>query len=961
MAEQMKIVIEVDAANAKTTIADLEQGIKKLGSASADASKSAKGLGDEKKVLADKTKDAAIASDQLSTSLLRFVSVAAGIKAIIDIKDASIALTGQMSRLSVGSTNAAAEFEYLRLVTDKYGVSLRDTADGYSKLAAASKGTMMEGEGARRAFEGITAAGAAMFMSNEQLNGSLKAFSDMISKGAVQMEELKGQLGDRLPGALNIAAKAMGITTAALIDQIEKGQLLASDFLPRLGDALKQTYEVDALNAANSAKGAFARLETAIFTLQTTIGNNTVMPVLGAAAKVLTDNINIAAFAIGTTLSLAIGNSIAGLIAKTIATRADTAATVAAVAAENALALSKARSLAGIGMGTAAMTASAASMTAAAGAATLASRALGLLGGPIGWITTLLGLGATAWSIWGGEAESAINKARELSSGDLAERLAQGKTLAQATREQLAAEQQSLKTLMSLRGELDKKYEGHAQRQKEYQNKDYKEQKARLDERIAAQEKLIKETEGNLKREEAAEKARVAAVASSKNDAEAKAAERRARAVESQLADYERLKNAANRAHLDERSRKIAAHEEDLRLMNEKRAQGISRDKLTPAQVEETQPAFDAAKAAIIAQHEWEMAELEANETIKADFAILKRNDALKRIDEESRARQRKMKSDMSGLDVEYWQQRGDFQLASLDAEKARITDMGIWSEEHEQAYQKRRAEIIESVGAESDRLKIERIQQDRLDQELTWQEEIDRLVQKGEMTLEIEREYALKRVEANRMEAHSRQAIDDAAMNRQRDADRKKNEYTSIEGKKAYDFAKALSEGKYQDAVKMGMNMIGEAGKTNKRLWEIQKAYNLATAIMNVPTMISEALVKSKLPPPWNIAQAVAVGAVGLAQVAAIASSQFSGGGGGGGGASAPSSGAAATPYAPSAPAPSPFAPTTPAAAPSLNITVNAPAGLVDPIVAQQLADSLAPHFTDAFRRGLNTSMVMA
>jgi tape measure domain-containing protein len=56
---------------------------------------------------------------------------------------------------------------------------------------------------------------------------------------------------------------------------------------------------------------------------------------------------------------------------------------------------------------TAAQTAQTAAMAASGTAATLASRALGLLGGPIGAITTALGLGITAWSLWGGAARDA--------------------------------------------------------------------------------------------------------------------------------------------------------------------------------------------------------------------------------------------------------------------------------------------------------------------------------------------------------------------------------------------------------------------------------------------------------------------------------------------------------------------------------------------------------------------------
>lgn len=59
---------------------------------------------------------------------------------------------------------------------------------------------------------------------------------------------------------------------------------------------------------------------------------------------------------------------------------------------------------------TAAQAAHTAATVAGTGAAGLASRALGLLGGPIGAITTLLGLGATAWALWGSKGQDATNQ-----------------------------------------------------------------------------------------------------------------------------------------------------------------------------------------------------------------------------------------------------------------------------------------------------------------------------------------------------------------------------------------------------------------------------------------------------------------------------------------------------------------------------------------------------------------------
>lgn len=53
-------------------------------------------------------------------------------------------------------------------------------------------------------------------------------------------EELKLQLGDRMPAVLGLAADAMGMTTEVFLKQMEKGAIRSKEFLPLFTDALRQ-------------------------------------------------------------------------------------------------------------------------------------------------------------------------------------------------------------------------------------------------------------------------------------------------------------------------------------------------------------------------------------------------------------------------------------------------------------------------------------------------------------------------------------------------------------------------------------------------------------------------------------------------------------------------------------------------------------------------------------------------
>lgn len=60
---------------------------------------------------------------------------------------------------------------------------------------------------------------------------ALQAFSQMAGKGVVNMEELRQQLGDALPGALKIAADGLGVTQAQLFKLVKEGKVNANDLL----------------------------------------------------------------------------------------------------------------------------------------------------------------------------------------------------------------------------------------------------------------------------------------------------------------------------------------------------------------------------------------------------------------------------------------------------------------------------------------------------------------------------------------------------------------------------------------------------------------------------------------------------------------------------------------------------------------------------------------------------------
>lgn len=161
---------------------------------------------------------------------------------------------------SVFGSQGQARLKAVYVQADRLGLKFRESAEAAKGFFAAGKGTALEGD-LQKIFNAVTNAGAALQLSTDEVNGSLLALGQMISKGKVQAEELRGQLGERLPGAFRIAAEAMGMTTAELDKFMADGKLTAEDLLPKLADALENRFGEAAVNAANTLSGALNRME----------------------------------------------------------------------------------------------------------------------------------------------------------------------------------------------------------------------------------------------------------------------------------------------------------------------------------------------------------------------------------------------------------------------------------------------------------------------------------------------------------------------------------------------------------------------------------------------------------------------------------------------------------------------------------------------------------------------------
>lgn len=164
-----------------------------------------------------------------------------------------------------GSTKEyQANFAFLKDLSLSYGQDLLGLISTYKNfIASTTESNLTLGE-RRRIYESIIKSGSALALSNDDIQGSLRAVQQMFSKGTIQAEELRQQLGDRLPGAFGIMAKAVGVTEAELGKMMKNGEVFADDIMPRFAVLLEEEFGKKASLNLETLNGAFNVLKTNI-------------------------------------------------------------------------------------------------------------------------------------------------------------------------------------------------------------------------------------------------------------------------------------------------------------------------------------------------------------------------------------------------------------------------------------------------------------------------------------------------------------------------------------------------------------------------------------------------------------------------------------------------------------------------------------------------------------------------
>lgn len=200
-----------------------------------------------------------------------FVALTGGAFAITSFLNKLKEVARETNRARITLKNVSSSMQEFatseKWITDlgnKYGQSINNLEQSFGKFLAASRGAGVEIDTVKNIFQGLTQAVSAFGLSSSDANLAFLAVEQMMGKGVVSAEELRRQLGERIPTAMTAMARAVGEqygtdgSIAALQQKLKAGAINSAEVMEVFVQKLKElsgTPDVDNLETSYTRLG----------------------------------------------------------------------------------------------------------------------------------------------------------------------------------------------------------------------------------------------------------------------------------------------------------------------------------------------------------------------------------------------------------------------------------------------------------------------------------------------------------------------------------------------------------------------------------------------------------------------------------------------------------------------------------------------------------------------------------
>lgn len=205
----------------------------RVNTASLDRNNNATGL------LADTGRKSLSVYQRIRGQLLATAAAYVGLYQAVNLVKSAVTVEQERRRIDIqlqtankGSAEAAArDVAFLRKTADDLGLVYESIARNYANFKIAAEAVGASNTTIRKSFIDATKIVTGLGLSAEDADGVFRAFVQIMGKARVQAEELRGQLGDRLPGAVAKFAEANKIALSDLDKYLKDGKGSVQNFL----------------------------------------------------------------------------------------------------------------------------------------------------------------------------------------------------------------------------------------------------------------------------------------------------------------------------------------------------------------------------------------------------------------------------------------------------------------------------------------------------------------------------------------------------------------------------------------------------------------------------------------------------------------------------------------------------------------------------------------------------------
>ena len=367
MVDEVGVRLAVDARQVKDGAVSLDQlaaAGKRMGASADDATR--------------KTKALTASTASLGTAMRQVASIIGigfGAQQIISMIDAYTKFTAQLKLVSTSQQEFARSMESVNKIAKAAQADISGVGVLYARIANSTRELGSSQQDVADITETISLALKAGGATAVETASAMLQLSQAFGSGRLAGQEFMA-VNEAAPPLIKILAESIGVQVGAMKELSAQGEITAA----MMARAYKNPEVLRALREqaaqVRTISGAFTELRNAVTQFVGVQAKESgAVSLLTGAIGLLADNLKL----------------LAGILLTVTASKLAQWAAAAAVSIARATA----------------------AIMAMGGAAGVASGAIALLGGPIGAVITVLGLAATAWSVWGSSAKAANEIAKQ--------------------------------------------------------------------------------------------------------------------------------------------------------------------------------------------------------------------------------------------------------------------------------------------------------------------------------------------------------------------------------------------------------------------------------------------------------------------------------------------------------------------------------------------------------------------